>query len=112
MFSFLGVWSKPLLYGEKYDLDTNEDCEWVVGVLPEVKQFIESGSDADVIRDQFKLELCGSLTNPEKKQKCLDLSDKYYKRVSNSSYYEAEKFQSKSSGSNLGYLNTPIEVKH
>lgn len=76
-----GTWNKPLLYGEKYDVDMNDDCEWSVEALPKVKRLLESGSDADVIKTQFQDEMCGSLTNADKKQLCIDLAEKYYKRV-------------------------------
>ena len=77
-----GAWNKPLLYGEKYDLDVNEDCEWTVDALPKVRRLLESGSDADVIKTQFQDEMCASLQSADKKQLCADTTDKYYKRVS------------------------------
>lgn len=76
-----GVWTKPILLGEKYNTETNEDCKWIVKALPQVKKLLESGSDAEDIKTQFQQELCESLTTSSKREMCYDLSDKYYKRV-------------------------------
>jgi len=100
-----GVWQSGLVGDERYDLEENEQCGWCVSVMPNVLAFmkrnnevvinefvetqdtspimksVESGIDADVVKEQFLDEICNSLSGTNTKAQCIELTEKYYKRT-------------------------------
>ncbi|XP_075251118.1 prosaposin-like [Convolutriloba macropyga] len=85
-----GEWREPLLLGQTYDV-TEEDCDWCVSVIPNVRRYLEEDEEelrrrgmegtAEEVRDQFLSEVCASIYTLEKRENCRQLTNTYYKEV-------------------------------